>query len=80
MKKPTYNWRLFLLQLCPGVEYTYTQIARKIAATDVDRTSPNAAQMMAVIKACGIYLQVNKCGNYLLTDKGEKFVQNQNNI
>lgn len=79
MKKPTYNWRKLILGLDPGVEYNYTQMARKIAATDADRISPNAAQMMALIRACGFYLQVNRCGNYLLTEKGEAFIQNQNN-
>lgn len=78
MKKPTYNWRLLLFQMSPGVEYNYTQMARKVAATDENKTSPNAAQMMAIIRACGIYLYVNRCGNYMLTDKGETFVQNQN--
>jgi hypothetical protein len=74
MKKPTYNWRVLLLSMSPGVEYNYTQMARKVAATDADRISPNAAQMMAVIRACGVYLQVNRCGNYLLTEKGVNFV------
>lgn len=78
MKKPTYNWRILLGSMSYGTEYTFTQMVRKIAAIDADRTTPTTAQMMAIIRACGVFLEVNKKGNYLLTAKGFEFIENQN--